>query len=101
MGGVLCLLVGICLAIIAGDREFHNIDKNRNMIDRKKLLLLLLVLLGMPAAAEIYRWQDAAGEIHYSDRPHGDARAVAVHPGHAYYRVKRFMTETRFAWKMA
>ncbi len=52
-------------------------------------MLWLLVLLGMPAAAEIYRWRDTAGEIHYSDRPHVDARPVQVDPGYTYYHVKR------------
>lgn len=57
-------------------------------IDRKKLLLWLVMLLVMPAAAEIYRWQDAAGKTHYSDRPHAGARPVQVDPGTTYYRVR-------------
>lgn len=30
---------------------------------------LLMVVLALPAAAEIYRWTDARGSIHFSDTP--------------------------------
>lgn len=36
---------------------------------RIKAVTLLCVLLTTPAAAEIYRWKDASGVIHFSDIP--------------------------------
>lgn len=32
-------------------------------------LALLLVLLAWPAGAEIYKWKDANGKVHYGDHP--------------------------------
>lgn len=32
-------------------------------------VILLLALLAAPAGAEIYKWTDAQGEIHYGDQP--------------------------------
>jgi glutaredoxin len=40
-----------------------------------KLSLLALLLAGSVGAAEVYRWRDAAGVVHYGDRP--PARADA------------------------
>lgn len=42
-------------------------------------LLIGLCLLGcMSAYADIYRWTDAEGRVHYSDKPPRDARAKQV-----------------------
>lgn len=41
------------------------------------LLILLLILPGL-AAAEIYRWVDEDGVVHYSDRPAADAEKVEL-----------------------
>jgi glutaredoxin len=42
-------------------------------------LLLLACLLIVPAAgADIYRWTDADGRIHYSDKPPADRKAKQV-----------------------
>ncbi|WP_298440770.1 DUF4124 domain-containing protein [uncultured Ferrimonas sp.] len=38
--------------------------------------LLLLLLLALPASAEIYKWVDANGKVHYSDKPVSGAEAV-------------------------
>lgn len=35
------------------------------------------------AAADVYRWTDAQGTVHYSDQPHPGAEAVTVDPGAA------------------
>lgn len=35
-------------------------------------LILALVTIGTVSAAEIYKWVDADGSIHYGDRPSGD-----------------------------
>ena len=41
--------------------------------------LLLLLLFTAPAVADIYKWVDDNGRVHYSDRPHpGSMEAVHV-----------------------
>jgi hypothetical protein len=51
---------------------------------RKSLLISLTLLLGAaatPAFATVYRWVDAKGFVHYSDRPpEGAAKVVAIDP---------------------
>lgn len=41
-------------------------------------LLLLCLLAAAVAAADIYRWTDAEGRIHYSDKPPADRKAKQV-----------------------
>lgn len=42
------------------------------------LLALVLVLQAFPAAAQLYRWTDASGRVHYTDTPPpADAKRVA------------------------
>lgn len=36
------------------------------------VLLLLLTAVSAPAEASVYQWTDAAGRVHYSDRPPAD-----------------------------
>ncbi|GAC1031910.1 DUF4124 domain-containing protein [Pseudomonas sp. No.21] len=43
-------------------------------------LLLLVVLLPGLASAEIYRWTDASGKVHFSERPQAGAQQVQVKP---------------------
>lgn len=45
--------------------------------------LLALLLPALAAAADVYRWTDAQGTVHYSDQPHPGASAVTVDPGAA------------------
>ncbi|MGC8120793.1 DUF4124 domain-containing protein [Marinobacter sp. VGCF2001] len=40
----------------------------------KRALCLLFVVVASPAAAEIYRWTDASGSIHFSDTPPAQLR---------------------------
>jgi glutaredoxin len=42
------------------------------------LLLLALLALPLAATAEIYRWTDAQGKVHYSDSPPPEAKAKQV-----------------------
>lgn len=35
----------------------------------KTLLAFLLLLLSLPATAEIYKWTDASGRVHFGDKP--------------------------------
>jgi endonuclease YncB( thermonuclease family) len=51
---------------------------------------LLILLLCLPAwvASEIYQWQDAKGNEHFSDRFHPDAKTVKIKPGYGFYNVK-------------
>jgi len=43
-------------------------------------VILLLVLLATPAGAEIYKWTDAQGEIHYGDQPPSSTTPKPFHP---------------------
>lgn len=44
-----------------------------------RTLVLLLVAVSVPAAAEVYRWTDAQGVIHYTDQPPAkDAKPVEL-----------------------
>lgn len=51
---------------------------------------LLILLLCLPAwvESEIYQWQDAKGNEHFSDRFHPDAKTVNIKPGYDFYSVK-------------
>ena len=42
------------------------------------LLLMTCLLTGIAAAAEVFRWVDDDGQIHYSDRPHEGAESVVL-----------------------
>lgn len=41
----------------------------------KIIIPLLIGLAAMPAYAQLYKWTDASGKIHYSDRPQDGANA--------------------------
>lgn len=43
----------------------------------KKLLFLLLLSSGV-VSAEVYRWHDADGKLHYGDRPPADAEQMNI-----------------------
>ncbi|ERI53752.1 hypothetical protein N878_14290, partial [Pseudomonas sp. EGD-AK9] len=43
-------------------------------------LLLVALLLPALAAAEIYRWTDAQGRVHFGQRPGAGAEPVEVKP---------------------
>lgn len=47
-----------------------------------RLLLLFLVALPVAASAQVYRWKDASGRVHYSQvpPPGADARQLAPPP---------------------
>ena len=38
-------------------------------------LTLLATALAMPAAAEVFKWTDSAGHVHYGDKPPEDAKS--------------------------
>lgn len=46
------------------------------------MLILALMTLALPTAAQVYEWRDAEGRLHYADRPpHGvDARLIRKAP---------------------
>jgi micrococcal nuclease len=52
-----------------------------------KLLPVLLFCLPFCVHAEIYQWLDAAGNKHFSDRSHPQAKIISIKPGYGYYRV--------------
>jgi len=45
-----------------------------------RLLVLLVVCLPSLANGEIYRWTDASGQVHFSDRPVAGSAPVEVEP---------------------
>lgn len=45
-----------------------------------RCLLLLLGLLPALAQAEIYRWTDAQGRVHFGERPPAEAERIEVRP---------------------
>ncbi len=45
----------------------------------RKLLLCFLLLPGL-AGAEIYRWTDANGQVHFSEKPAAGAEQIEVKP---------------------
>ena len=53
-------------------------------------LTLLLLALGLQAAEpdKIYRWTDAQGVVHFSDKPHDQAEEVVVTPAQSVRTVK-------------
>ena len=42
------------------------------------LLMVLLLVAGLASAAEVYRWVDDSGQVHYSDRPRDGAERVDI-----------------------
>ncbi|TAK65077.1 thermonuclease family protein [Methylobacter sp.] len=53
-----------------------------------RILLVLLLCLPGWVNAEIYEWQDADGNKHFSDHPVAEAKIVDIKPGYDFYRVK-------------
>lgn len=46
-----------------------------------RLCVLLLLITSLPAMAEVYRWVDADGVVHYTDKPHDkSAQPVTLPP---------------------
>lgn len=43
-----------------------------------KKILFLLLLISSVASAEVYRWRDADGKLHYGDRPPADAERMNI-----------------------
>ena len=54
------------------------------------LKVFFLIWLSFPTwvGAEIYQWQDAKGNEHFSDRSYPDAKIVNINPGYDFYTVK-------------
>ncbi|HUS24927.1 MAG TPA: DUF4124 domain-containing protein [Candidatus Binatia bacterium] len=44
-------------------------------------LMLSMLLCASVQAAEVYKWVDSDGKVHYGDRPKHDAEALDVRPG--------------------
>lgn len=49
-------------------------------MDPVRNLLLLLMLMPLSATAEIYRWVDAQGQVHFGARPAPGAEQLKVRP---------------------
>lgn len=39
-----------------------------------RLIPMMLLMLALPAAAQVYKWTDSSGKTHYGDRPPEDAK---------------------------
>ena len=44
----------------------------------KIILPLILALAAVPAHAQLYKWTDASGKVHYSDRPQDGVKAKEI-----------------------
>jgi endonuclease YncB( thermonuclease family) len=54
------------------------------------VMLFALLLCGADeSGADVFKWRDAQGETHYSDRAQGNAQTVAVDPGFTFVAVKK------------
>jgi micrococcal nuclease len=55
----------------------------------KAIQLALLLSLGcsISTCADIYQWQDAKGDSHYSDRARDNSKKLSIKPGYAYFEV--------------
>jgi micrococcal nuclease len=54
-----------------------------------KFLLILLLSFSVSACADVYQWQDAKGNKHFSDRIHDNSKKIAIKPGYSYHKVDR------------
>lgn len=54
------------------------------MLDTMRAWLFMLMLCGSAAAATAYKWVDADGVTHYSDRPHPGAERIEPGPAQTY-----------------
>ena len=61
----------------------------------KNLLMIVLVLMSGHLSAEIYKWIDDSGAVHYADTPpkNGAAQAIEVPKGPSRKRVERAQQE--------
>ncbi len=50
---------------------------------------LLLCGFTVTGAADVYRWLDAGGGNHYTDRTHENSKKIQVKPGYAFFKVDR------------
>jgi glutaredoxin len=46
---------------------------------RHALIVLLAGMLALPAGAEVYRWTDSTGKVHYIDKPTADAAGLTMY----------------------
>jgi micrococcal nuclease len=54
-----------------------------------KTLPLLLLCCSISACADVYQWQDASGNKHFSDRTHNDSKKLHITPGYSFYKVDK------------
>lgn len=47
-------------------------------------LFLTMLLLINPLRAEIYKWTDSNGNVHFSDKPHAGAQIITIKPTQTY-----------------
>lgn len=56
---------------------FQPLCKLRGNFAMKYILLILLVFAGT-VSAEVYKWTDSAGHVHFSDKPHKTEKAEKI-----------------------
>lgn len=59
-------------------------ERNLAALNNKLVLTLSLALIASPACAEIYKWTDSNGNVHFSDKPHDGAEKVTLPPVQTY-----------------
>ncbi len=56
-----------------------------------RLLYCFLLIIPICSCAEIFYWEDANGQRHYSDRKQPDSKTVSIQTGVNYYAVKKIV----------
>lgn len=51
--------------------------------------LLLLFLLPLSVNADVFRWTDELGKIHFSDQSHAGAKTLPIDSGYSYHTIKK------------
>ncbi|MCK4493734.1 MAG: DUF4124 domain-containing protein, partial [Methylococcales bacterium] len=54
-----------------------------------RLLYCFLLIIPICSCAEIFYWEDAKGQRHYSDRKPPDSKSVPIQTRVNYYAIKR------------
>jgi hypothetical protein len=63
-----------------------------------RLLALMLIAISLPAYAEIYKWVDAAGRVHFSDEAPDGAQTKTLNPDTARTGVQLSAPDDAQAW---
>jgi glutaredoxin len=68
------------VALTLGWRDPGRVKVNLHREGYMKYLYLLIVLLPITLGAEVYKWTDKDGKVHFSDKPPADQQAETLDP---------------------